>query len=62
MTARYVVINVITNSGTNPFTKKMHSIYGTAYHATRTKQNRTKLSARTHVFKSALLRPKICSR
>jgi hypothetical protein len=49
----------MTNSDTNPFVKKMQTIYGMAYHATATKQNRTKHSARTHVFKSALLVSKI---
>lgn len=38
-----------------PVCQEDQTIYGLAYHATTTKQNRTKHSARTNVFKSALL-------
>lgn len=47
------------NGHTIPFVKTMQTIYGLAYHAPTTKQNRTKYSARTNVFKSVLLVPKI---
>ncbi|KAJ4394985.1 hypothetical protein N0V91_011132 [Didymella pomorum] len=40
-------------------TERMQTIYGLAYHAPTTKQNRTKYSARTNVFKSVPLVPKI---
>jgi hypothetical protein len=49
----------MTNGDTNPFVKRMQTIHGLAYHAPTTKHNRTKHSARTNVFKSALLTPKI---
>ncbi|KAF3038387.1 hypothetical protein E8E11_002295 [Didymella keratinophila] len=51
---QHVVFNAIT-----PFVKRMQAIYGIAYHANTTKQNHTKHSARTNVFKSAFLEPKI---
>lgn len=49
----------MTNGDTDPFVKRTQAIYGLAYHAITTKQNRTKHSVRTNVFKSALLVPKI---
>jgi hypothetical protein len=53
------VFNALTNGDTNPSVKRTHTIYGLAYHATTTKQNRAKHSACTNVFKSALLALKI---
>ena len=49
----------MTNTESNPFVKKMLTIYGLAYHASTTKQKRTKHAAWTHVFKTSLLVPKI---
>ncbi|KAF1922570.1 uncharacterized protein M421DRAFT_96727 [Didymella exigua CBS 183.55] len=56
---QHIVFNAMTNSNTNPFVKKMQTIYGLAYHATKTKHNHRLHSARTHVFDSTLLVPRL---
>ena len=48
----------MTSNDSNLFVKKMQTVYGLAYHASITRQNRTKHVARTHVFEMSLLVPK----
>ncbi|CAO2655790.1 Nn.00g045930.m01.CDS01 [Neocucurbitaria sp. VM-36] len=51
--------NCLTNSESNPFTKKMSTIYGLTYNAQPTKELRTKHLARTSLFRNSVVAEKL---
>ena len=56
---RHLFHDALTHGDSNPFTKRMGTIYGLSLHAAPTKMLRTKHQARANIFKEKVLQPKL---